>query len=291
MDPHDSLDSVSPPPWGWSICGLGRASRARLAAFDALSQAVPRYRYSRRSGAGNAPFETILRDPDTHCVAICTENADHAGRVEACLRAGKHVLVEYPLAPTGRQAASLLALAHDQGRILHVGLIGLLTAQHGAVADALATEQVYGIELSLQGGFTGWIAEEARAGHYGQLALSRLHSLWDWVGPLRLHRAECARRADGYRLEVELRDKAGRLHRLVEQRGTTLKRSKSVRLKDPRGAAVPLSEVHAPTQVFLQDTAHVHARIQGASPRVADETIVAVASLADAVSLRVGTPC
>ena len=233
----------------------------------------------------------MLSDPETHCVAVCTENRDHASRAEACLRAGKNVLVEYPLAATVDEVKALYGLASRVNRILHLGLIGLLTDRHVAVAKVVETQSVYGIELVLTGGFSGWIADEARAGRYGQLAVSRLHTLWDWVGPLRLHRARCDRHSEGYALQIELRDERGRLHRLHERRGVGLRREKSVVVRDPRG--VPL-DVQLGTQtrgVFVQDTAHFHDRIQGAPPRVADDVVVAVAALAEAVSLRVGTPC
>ncbi len=233
----------------------------------------------------------MLSDPETHCVAICTENRDHASRVEACLRAGKHVLVEYPLASTGAEADALLRLASRVDRVLHVGLIGLLTGQHEAVAKVVETQAVYGIELALTGGFGGWIADEARAGRYGQLAVSRLHALWDWVGPLSLHRARCDRRADGYALHLEIRDERGRIHRLVERRGVDARREKSVVVRDPRGVALEVGEAAKLRGVFVQDTAHFHARLQGTSPRVADDVVVAVAGLAEAVSLRVGSPC
>jgi len=279
------------PPWGWSVCGLGRAARARSAALEALPQATPRFQVSRRPEVGNSTFADVLADPGTHCVAICTENRDHPRRARECLQAGKHVLVEYPLAPTAVEVRALFDLAERVDRVLHVGLIGLLTARHAAVSRVVETQQVYGIELSLTGGYSGWLAEEAREGHYGQLAISRIHTLWDWVGPISLHRARCDRRVDGYVLHLEFRDTARRIHRITERRVEGAARTKSVLVKDPRGMAIDIGASGKTQGVFVRDTAHFHERIQGAVPRVTNETIIAVAALAEAVSLRVGTPC
>jgi len=54
-------------------------------------------------------------------VIIATPALTHAELVEAALRAGKHVLVEKPLALSGDEALSLVELADRQDRVLQVG--------------------------------------------------------------------------------------------------------------------------------------------------------------------------
>ena len=279
------------PPWGWVVFGLGRAARARCAALEAEPSATLRRKVSRRRGLGDGTWREALADPEIHCVAICTENADHPGRVEASLEAGKHVLVEYPLAPTSAEAARLYQLAVARGCHLHVGLIGLLSEGHAAVAAAISSERVYRMEVALTGDFGGWIAAEARAGRYGQLAISRLHALWDWMGPLTLHRATRLWRPDGYTLTIELWDTRRRLHRICERRDAGASRRRTVSLVDPRGEPIQVPAATARGGVFERDVASFSGLLRGESPRVRHQTVLDVLALAEEVSLRVGTPC
>lgn len=63
--------------------------------------------------------EALARD-EIDLVAICSPSAAHAAQAEAALRAGKHVLVEIPLAMSYRECAALAALARQTGRVLMV---------------------------------------------------------------------------------------------------------------------------------------------------------------------------
>lgn len=60
--------------------------------------------------------EQVLADPDVDVVHICTPNATHVALTTRALEAGKHVVVEKPLADRASEAASLAALARDHGR-------------------------------------------------------------------------------------------------------------------------------------------------------------------------------
>ena len=52
---------------------------------------------------------------------VTTHNDSHAPISQAALDAGKHVLVEYPLAMTLDEADAQIATATRRGRVLHVG--------------------------------------------------------------------------------------------------------------------------------------------------------------------------
>ena len=65
-------------------------------------------------------FQTLLTDPAVEAVAIATPVGTHATLVAAALRAGKHVLVEKPMATSEREAEGLVRLAEDNGRTLMV---------------------------------------------------------------------------------------------------------------------------------------------------------------------------
>jgi predicted dehydrogenase len=64
-------------------------------------------------------YRELLADPLVDAVAICT--FDHASVVAEALAAGKHVLVEKPLAFTAEEAAPLVQAAAERGVVAMVG--------------------------------------------------------------------------------------------------------------------------------------------------------------------------
>ena len=64
--------------------------------------------------------ETMLREVDCDAVAVATPDHLHTVPVIAALRAGKHVLVEKPLATTLEDAGAMIAEADRHGLILQV---------------------------------------------------------------------------------------------------------------------------------------------------------------------------
>ncbi|HXG08802.1 MAG TPA: Gfo/Idh/MocA family oxidoreductase [Gemmataceae bacterium] len=65
-------------------------------------------------------FREVLADPRVEAVAIATPPATHARLAAAALEAGKHVVVEKPLAMTERDAERLVELAERHHRTLMV---------------------------------------------------------------------------------------------------------------------------------------------------------------------------
>ncbi|MEM6426383.1 MAG: Gfo/Idh/MocA family oxidoreductase, partial [Cyanobacteria bacterium P01_D01_bin.128] len=82
-------------------------------------------------------WQTLIQQPDVDLVAIASANPNHGEAVEAALKAGKHVVVEYPLALDLAQARRLLALADNQNKLLHVEHIELLGGLHQTVKAQL----------------------------------------------------------------------------------------------------------------------------------------------------------
>ncbi len=70
--------------------------------------------------ATHADAAQVLSDPNIDAVAIATPTAAHHPLARAALEAGKHVLIEKPLASSVAQAEELVALAKERGRILMV---------------------------------------------------------------------------------------------------------------------------------------------------------------------------
>ena len=63
----------------------------------------------------------ILDDPGVGVVAVATPVATHAELALRALRAGKHVLVEKPLAATSRDASAVVQLARDRNLLSMAG--------------------------------------------------------------------------------------------------------------------------------------------------------------------------
>jgi predicted dehydrogenase len=63
-------------------------------------------------------FDEVLADPAVEAVAIATPAATHYGVAMAALEAGKHVLVEKPLAPSFEEGRKLVEAADRYGRVL-----------------------------------------------------------------------------------------------------------------------------------------------------------------------------
>src|SRR5690349_18372912 len=74
-----------------------------------------------RSTVEIAPsLEDLLRRDDIDAVAIATPARTHAPIALAALEAGKHVLVEKPLADTPEAAATMVRAAAEAGRVLMI---------------------------------------------------------------------------------------------------------------------------------------------------------------------------
>lgn len=65
-------------------------------------------------------FREILADPRVEALSIATPVGSHFALASAALKAGKHVLIEKPLAATTREAETLIELAERAGRVLMV---------------------------------------------------------------------------------------------------------------------------------------------------------------------------
>jgi predicted dehydrogenase len=68
------------------------------------------------------PYEA-LKDPSFEAVDLCLPTNLHADLAIAALRAGKHVLVEKPMALTGEDCDAMIRAAEENGRILMVAQV------------------------------------------------------------------------------------------------------------------------------------------------------------------------
>ncbi|HAY79700.1 MAG TPA: gfo/Idh/MocA family oxidoreductase, partial [Planctomycetaceae bacterium] len=68
----------------------------------------------------HASYEALLQDPDIDLVDICLPPDQHADATIAALQAGKHVLVEKPMALTTDQCEQMVNVAQEAGKQVFV---------------------------------------------------------------------------------------------------------------------------------------------------------------------------
>ncbi|MEL7333243.1 MAG: Gfo/Idh/MocA family oxidoreductase [Cyanobacteria bacterium J06560_2] len=83
-------------------------------------------------------WQHLVQDSAIDLVVVATVSSLHGDVVEAALRAGKHVVVEYPLSLNVEQAKRLLALSVQSGLLLHVEHVELLGGLHREMRSHLS---------------------------------------------------------------------------------------------------------------------------------------------------------
>ncbi|HZE96441.1 MAG TPA: Gfo/Idh/MocA family oxidoreductase [Planctomycetota bacterium] len=82
-------------------------------------------------------YQELLRDPAVDIVDIVTSSGSHGPIAREALEAGKHILVEKPMAMTSVEAEALIALARSKGLTLGVVSQRRFEDQHEAVKKAI----------------------------------------------------------------------------------------------------------------------------------------------------------
>jgi predicted dehydrogenase len=133
---------MPPSPLRIGVAGAGHFGRYHALKVAAAERAVLAGIHDRdeeraqtigwEAGAPHMDFQTLL----AHCDAliVATPADTHHEVASAALRAGKHVLVEKPIASTLEQADDLAALAAERGLVLQVGHLERFSAAYQAVA-------------------------------------------------------------------------------------------------------------------------------------------------------------
>ena len=107
---------------GWSNHArfLGRATQFSLTA---VADAVAERRAEAEAAFGCTAYTdaaALLADPRVELAVVCTPSHTHAALAVDALRAGKHVLVEKPMATSVAEADAMLAAAAQTSRLLTV---------------------------------------------------------------------------------------------------------------------------------------------------------------------------
>lgn len=109
--------------WGPNLArNFSALAGARLSAVcDCNAARLDHMRKLHPNTGFHSHFEAMLSDAQLDAVVIATPLESHYAMAKASLIAGKHVLIEKPMAGSSRQCEDLIALAEQQGLILMVG--------------------------------------------------------------------------------------------------------------------------------------------------------------------------
>ena len=114
--------------------------------------------------------EPLLADPEIDAVDICLPTDFHAETALAALRAGKHVLVEKPMALDGRAADRMAEEAERQGRTLMTAQVLRFWPEYVALREVVRDGQWGGMRAAnfrrrcAAPGWGGWLNDPARSG-------------------------------------------------------------------------------------------------------------------------------
>jgi predicted dehydrogenase len=201
-------------PLGVAVAGLGIGAKVHLPALRACALTEPvalwHPRVERISAValveelpGYSEFEALLNDPKVEAVVIATPPAVRQELAEMALRAGKHLLLEKPVALRTEQAEAL------QRQALELGLCCAVNFEYRAVPAFQQLAQL------LHGGWLGdpwllrfdwlmgsrsdpqrpwnWYASAAEGGGVLGALGSHTFDMMEWlVGPLRQVQAQLA---------------------------------------------------------------------------------------------------
>ena len=105
---------------------------------EALAKLARRY-----PGVGGTPdLDRLLEDPEIDGILLATPVSTHYELGKRCLLAGKHVLIEKPLASTVEQCKELIALADERELVLMPGHTFLYSPPVMKVKEMLSTREL-----------------------------------------------------------------------------------------------------------------------------------------------------
>jgi predicted dehydrogenase len=151
-------------------------------------------RAAARQAVPDATFHTeyaaLLANPEVDVVVILTPMLEHAPMAEAALQAGKHVLVEKPMATNLAEARELAALSRECCKHLLCAPFTILSPTFRTIARRLRQGDI-GRVVSARGRY-GWAGPDwtdwfykSGGGALFDLGVYNLTTLTGWLGPVR----------------------------------------------------------------------------------------------------------
>jgi predicted dehydrogenase len=165
---------------------IAASPRARLVAVAARNPATGRALATEHRCIAIGSVEQLLERDDLDAVVVCTHNDAHAETAMAALSAGRHVLVEYPLALDPDQAEASLATARRRDLVLQVAYDQIWLGAHEALRTAVARAgppRRAAMQVAWSGGHGRSPFRNVRIGGPPALVKSYyLYALLEWLG-------------------------------------------------------------------------------------------------------------
>jgi predicted dehydrogenase len=227
------LGSVYWTPYRTAIDRLAADGRVAVAAvYDPDAEKLAAAERVTGAAVAAASAEAVVEHPDVDAVLVLTSMPEHGRLARAALQAGKHVLVEKPMATTMDEARELAAAGRRAGRTLICAPAVLLSPTYRAIADRVTRGEVGRVVLArARYGWAGpwwgrWYYEPG-GGALFDLGIYNVTSLCGLLGPVRRVMAMVGtaipeRTVEGAPIEVRTDDNAHLLLDFGESRFSTV---------------------------------------------------------------------
>ncbi|XP_075068627.1 biliverdin reductase A [Mixophyes fleayi] len=249
--------------FGVVVVGIGIAGSVRIRDLLKPLQSSPseslklkgfvsRRDLGQYNGVKQISLEEALQSTEVDAALICTDNQNHEESVRRFLEAGKHVLVEYPMALCAHTAHELWQLAEQKGKVLHVEHIELLTEEYSQLKKEVDGKKL--VEGVLH--FTGGPLDEQRSGFPSFSGIARVSWLVHLFGDLTVTSAtKEENKGEHYsKVTAHLTTTDNRPLTWIEERAPGLKRNKRVKFTFTSGILDVLPAApSAPVRPFMQD--------------------------------------
>ncbi|WP_424467260.1 Gfo/Idh/MocA family protein [Pseudoclavibacter helvolus] len=162
------LDPADAPPLRWGILGAGHIARrfarevpqhtrSTIAAVGARELARAKT-FATALGVEHAhgSYAELIADPDVEAIYLATINSTHHDLALECIRAGKPVLVEKPLALNTDEARDIFAAAAEHGVLVVDGMWTRFLPQF-TVARQIAANGMLGRLVTAHANFAGFM--------------------------------------------------------------------------------------------------------------------------------------
>lgn len=134
-------------------------------------------------GKGHLDYRALLADPDVDAVVVALPHHLHTEVAIACAHAGKHIMVEKPMAPTVAECRRIIDAAHAAGVVLMPGHTMRFTLPYIAARQVIDERGLgamrYGssrmVKLWMEGNRRDWHLDPVTGG--GMLFTAGIHAL------------------------------------------------------------------------------------------------------------------
>ncbi|XP_065439925.1 biliverdin reductase A isoform X1 [Chrysemys picta bellii] len=249
--------------FGTVVVGIGIAGSVRIRDMlnpmpSSPSEHLKLFGFVSRRTLGNInevkqiSLQDALGNKEIQAAIISTDNKSHEENVRMFLEAGKHVLVEYPMALSASTARELWEMAEQKGKILHVEHIELLTEEYKQLKKEVAGKEL--VKGTLH--FTGGALDEERSGFPAFSGIARLTWLVDLFGDLTVTSAtrEEHKEKSYSRMTAHFQTANKKPLTWIEERGPGLRRDKKINFCFKSGCLENLPEApKSAVGLFMQD--------------------------------------